>query len=148
MLESVSPCANGVGVIVKRPKSSPQLKRSQSELDLAAELAVYVGSEEHKAKRWWGGLPAVRKRRDGRIRRPKKQRTTVCHLVSEEDRLRATRWIREAIRKGRCRFVDGDGQFPKHVWHTDDDGGHWRGLCVNAEKGEYKGWPATGEEMP
>ena len=117
-------------------------------MDLAAELAVYVGSEEHKVKRWWGGLPAARRRKDGRIRRPKKQRTTVCPLVTEEDRERATRWIREAIGNGQCRFVDGDGRFPKHIWHTDDDGGHWRGLCVNPEQGEYKGWPVTEEEMP
>ena len=116
------------------------MRRSQSELDLTAELAIYVGSEEHKAKRWRGGLRAVRKRRRGRVRRPKKQRTTVCHLVSEEDRERATRWIREAVRKGQCGFVHGDGRFPKHVWHADDDGGHrcarWARRALNAGPGE------------
>lgn len=133
---------------MKRPKPIPNLSRDQSDLDLAANSATYVGSQEHKAKRWWGGLPGVRVRKDGRIQRPKKQHTTVCHLVTEEDQNKATLWVREAIRKGNCRFVDGDGCFPKQVWHTDGDGGHWRGLCVNPEKGEYKGWPVKAEEMP
>lgn len=133
---------------MKRPKPIPNPSRGQSDLDLAAKSAIYVGSEEHKTKRWWGGLPGARKRKDGRIQRPKKQRTTVCHLVTEEDQKRATLWIRDAIRNGQCRYVDGDGLFPKHVWHTNGDGAHWRGLCVNSEKGEYKGWPVTAEEMP
>ena len=125
-----------------------KLNRSESVLDSAAAVATYVGSEEHKAKRWWGGMPGVRRRKGGEIQRPKKQHTTVCPLVTEEDRERATLWIREAIRNRQCRFVDGDGQFPKHVWHTDDGGEHWHGRCVNSEKGEYKGWPVTEEEMP
>ncbi len=76
--------------------------------------------------------------------RPRKQLTTPCPLVTEADRERATTWVRAAIRQGGYRFVEGDGDFPKHIWHRDESGRMWRGLCVNRTTGEYKGWPETG----
>ena len=69
--------------------------------------AVYVGSAEHKAERWWGGLPGVHYGKNGEPARYKKQKTTVCHLVSEADRDRATAWIRAAIEEKQYRFLEG-----------------------------------------
>lgn len=99
----------------------------------APQGAVYVGSPEHKAKRWWGGLPQAGARR--------REPTTVCPLVTAADRRTATKWIRTAIASGQYKTVRGDGAFPKHVWYRDGAGKFWHGMCVNRAAGEYKGWP-------
>ena len=132
---------------MKRPNPIPERHpHSDDELEELARDAAYVGSPEHKAKRWWGGTPEARIGKDGKARRPKKQLTTICPLVSRDDKRRATHWIREAIRQRRFRFVEGDKRFPKHVWYTDREGRSWEGFCVNSHKGEYKGWPANPRE--
>jgi hypothetical protein len=111
-----------------------------------AKRAKYIGSAERKAQRWWGGGPGLRKDKSGNvIPRPKKQKSTVCPLVTEEDRGRATGWIKEALAAGQYKFVDGDKDFPKHVWHQVDGQG-WFGFCINTISGEYKGWPLEEEE--
>ena len=110
-----------------------------------AERAVYTGSPEHKLYRWWGGLPMGRQLTGGRVGRPNKQSTTICPLTRESDRDMATEWVRAAIRLGQCRFYESDSNFPKKVWY-EAKGQIWRGECINAGLGEYKGWPICKEE--
>ena len=130
----------------RRPKQIRQPpKLSASERRKLAARAKYVGSPEHKVKRWWGGLPASRQRKGGEIGRPGKQTTTICPLVSDEDRKMATEWIQGAIRTGQYEFCQGDQDFPKKVWYRTD-GQVWQGLVVNKAAGEYKGWPISEEE--
>ena len=43
----------------------PQLSRKQ------ISAACYVGSDEHKVERWWGGLPAAYVGASGKATRPK-----------------------------------------------------------------------------
>lgn len=107
--------------------------------------AAYVGSKEHKAQGWWGGLPGAFVGPDGTATRPKKQDTTICPLLTVSDRDRATEWVREALAAGQYRFYEGDDLFPKAIWHRVD-GQTWFGLCVNTTAGWYKGWPISEEE--
>jgi hypothetical protein len=71
--------------------------------------------------------------------------TTICPIVETDGRDRATGWVQDAIRRGQFRFVDGDRQFPKHIWY-EADGQGWFGFCVNSAAGQYKGWPMNEEE--
>jgi hypothetical protein len=104
-----------------------------------------VGSKEHKDKGWWGGLPGVRHGKDGTVRRPKRQKTSICPLVTLRDQERATEWLRAAIEKTQYRFFEGDQDFPKHVWYKAEGKG-WFGNCINSAAGHYKGWPLEEEE--
>jgi len=108
--------------------------------------ASYVGSPEHKTQRWWGGLPAAYVGPDGMATRPKKQTTTVCHLIGEADRLVATDWLREALRRQQLRYYEADQVFPKHIWYREDNGRLWFGFCINTVQGQYKGWPINEED--
>ena len=81
----------------------------------------------------------------GRVGRRGKQTTTIFPLTSNEDRDRATEWLRRAIRAGQFRFVEADQDFPKKIWYHER-GQTWLGLCVNTKSGEYKGWPIDEEE--
>lgn len=108
--------------------------------------ASYVGSPEHKAKRWWGGLPGARTSLGGVARRPKKVHTTICPKTTKRDRDEATLWVREALTAGHYRYCDGDKTYPKHIWHRDDERQFWSGFSVNQEAGTYKGWPISEEE--
>ncbi len=114
---------------------------------LLASRAIYVGSKEHKIVRWWGGLPGIRVDRTGQVvGRPHKQKTTICHITDEPaGRRRATAWIKAAIRSGRYRYLEGDGDFPKHVWYRVR-GQPWFGYCINSMAGDYKGWPLEHDE--
>ena len=120
---------------------------SADEIRSLAQGSSYIGSPEHKAGRWWGGTGSVPVGSDGQVSRPKKPLTTICPLRTDEDLQRATGWIREAIDRQCCLFVEGDCRYPKHVWHTDAEGQHWVGRCTNSEQGLYKGWPAKPEEI-
>lgn len=104
--------------------------------------ASYVGSPEHKANRWWGGLPGARVSADGKPRRPGKQNTTLCPLLGEDDQARATGWVRCALEAGQYRYFEGDGLYPKHIWYKAD-GNYWFGFAVNQTAGTYKGWPIS-----
>lgn len=108
--------------------------------------ARYVGSPEHKTHAWWGGLPRAYVGDDGTASRPGKQQTTICPLVTRQDRDDATCWVQKALTKGRFKFYDGDQEFPKKIWYRDDTGMLWVGQCVNTVLGEYKGWPAEEDE--
>ena len=132
---------------LKRPSQRPgRPELSDVQRRALASRVRYVGSAEHKIDGWWGGMPAARQLRGGRVGRPGKQATTVCPLTTKEDRDRATEWLRIAIREGRYRFVESDQDFPKHVWHRDEGGQDWFGMCINTKSGAYKGWPIDEEE--
>ena len=132
--------------MVKRPKRKPERsKLTVAQRRQLARDASYVGSGEHKTEGWWGGRPGGRQLPGGRIGRPRKQTTTICPLMSEEDRERATEWVRRAISKGQYQFVEADKKYPKKIW-LKVDGQIWYGLCINSESGQYKGWPIDEEE--
>lgn len=131
---------------MKRPKpwpSRPDLTGAQRR-DLAAS-ASYKGSGEHKAQRWWDGLPAAKQLPGGQIGRRGKQQTTVCPLATALERDRATDWVRKAIAAGQYRFSRSDKRFPKKIWF-EADSQIWFGLCLNSEAGQYKGWPIGEQE--
>ena len=107
------------------------------------EAASYVGSGEHKAERWWGGLPMARRGKDGVARRPKKQLTTICPKVTAAEREIASTWVIEALRLGQFRYFEGDKTYPKHIWYRDGTGQFWFGFAINQIQGTYKGWPIT-----
>ena len=130
---------------MKKPAQEQRRLLNKAQRNALAERASYTGSEEHKTKRWWGGLPGVRYDKDGNAVRYKRQKTTICDLVTEADRRRATEWVRAAIRSGQYKFLEGDQDFPKHVWYQADGRG-WFGFCTNPAAGEYKGWPMEEDE--
>jgi hypothetical protein len=108
--------------------------------------ASYVGSKEHKAKRWWGGLPGAHVNKFGKATRPKKLKTTICWMLTRADQATATGWVQDALRLGQFRLYEGDKTYPKHIWYRDAAGQHWFGFCVNGIAGTYKGWPIDGSE--
>jgi hypothetical protein len=129
----------------KRPNQESTLRpRNEAARRALASRARYVGSDEHKTERWWGGLPArySKKRKPARY---KKQKTTICPLTTEAERDIATGWVQAAIRAGHYEFFEGDQEFPKHLWH-EIDGRRWFGFCINSAAGEYKGWPLEEDE--
>lgn len=126
-----------------RPQQIPKRPPLKDE---EIQAASYVGSGEHKVERWWDGLPMARVGPDGHATRPKKQNTTICPKVSEAERAIATAWVREALRRGRYRYFEGDKTYPKHIWHMDAEGQFWFGFAVNQEQGTYKGWPISEAE--
>lgn len=102
--------------------------------DTTIDRAAYVGSAEHKAHRWWDGLPEARVDASGKAHRPKKQKTTICPLVDEEERNKATEWVKSALRARQYRFLEADKDFPKHIWYYADNR-TWFGFCVNGVAG-------------
>ena len=105
-----------------------------------------MGSPEHKETTWWGGLREARILGDGRIGRPNAPVTTKCPLVTPRDKVRATGWVRNAIRQGKYRYFEGNNEgFPNRVWY-EADGCIWVGYCINRTSGEYKGWPSDEKE--
>ena len=129
---------------MRKPRQTTIRVRTTDELEELAERATYVGSPEHKLGRWWGGLPQGRQLPGGRVGRRRKQHTTPCPLYRRSDQVRATKWVRNAIRAGQCRFYESD-LFPKRIWY-EADGEIWIGLRVTDGLGEYKGWPGDEEE--
>jgi hypothetical protein len=125
-------------VNMHRPEPIYVRHRPDEELAELASRAVYLGSPEHKNRRWWGGLPEAGNRADW-------QTTTICPLTTKDDRDRATGWVQSAIRSRQCRFYQGDINFPKAIWHQAD-GQIWMGYRTNDGLGEYKGWPIEEEE--
>jgi hypothetical protein len=130
--------------MVRRPKQLPPRAPLTS---AQIEAASYVGSPEHKARRWWGGLPAGFVGPKGEVTRPKKQQTTLCPLTSEADRQRATAWVRSALAAGQLKYLEGDKDFPARIWYFDNQSSQlWIGYCVNGVLGHFKGWPIDEEE--
>jgi hypothetical protein len=89
---------------------------------LQVGIATYVGSAEHKQRRWWGGLPAAYVGPDCVATRPKKQTTTIFPLVSEADHGISTKWVREALSLGQFRYYEADQGCPNHIWYRDENG--------------------------
>lgn len=134
-------------VATKRPKKRPRRPElSPEDRHALAARASYVGSPEHKTRWWWGGKPTARQLPGGQVGRPGKQRTTICPLTTEDDRVRATQWVRHAIANGQYQYYEGDKDFPKKVWHCAD-GRIWCGFCTNQGQGQYKGWPIEQQEQ-
>lgn len=131
---------------MKRPpkNTAPRQLTHGQRSELAAK-ATYVGSPEHKVQKWWDGRPEARQLPGGRVGRPGKQTTTVCPLTSQEDRDRATTWVRRAIMMDQCKFSQADKDYPKKIWY-EEDGQIWFGRCINSQAGQYKGWPIDEEE--
>lgn len=128
----------------KRPKQLPARAPLTAEQIL---LAAYAGSPEHKTVRWWGGLPGAFVLEGGNASRVGKQQTTICPLVTKDDKMRATAWVQDALRAGRLRFYEGDQVFPKKIWYLDQETGqYWFGYCINTVSGEYKGWPTDEDD--
>lgn len=127
---------------VKRPPSRrPAIPADLEELSQRCE---YVGSQVHKDKRSWLGLPRPHRSADP------EETATVCPLVSEDDRNTATQWCRIAIRNKQFDPVDWQNGFPRHIWHKDESGQYWKGFLTNSGAGDkpvaqYKGWPISEE---
>lgn len=110
------------------------------------QKASYVGSDEHKDRRWWGGLGGAYVNSAGVASRPGKQDTTICPLGSEEDRKTATSWVQAALTAEQIKYTEADKDYPSKIWHEDEEGQLWFGRCVNSIHGEYKGWPVDQDE--
>jgi hypothetical protein len=135
---------------MKRPGRTMIPNLNAIDRDVLAKRAVYAGSVEHKDKASWLGLPQLRRDRhsDGGDHR---QNASVCRLVGEEDKERATQWVQHAIRNGQFDPNIWAGDFPRDIWHLDADGKYWRGRLTQIgagddARGEYKGWPITRDE--
>jgi hypothetical protein len=128
----------------RRPSQLPKRPALSAE---QIEVARYVGSPEHKVKRWWGGLPKAFADVTGVATRPDREDTTICQLNTEADRDEATRWVQRALKAGQFSFYEGDKDYPRKIWYKEDVSGQiWFGQCVNSVRGEYKGWPIDEEE--
>jgi len=126
-----------------RPRQIPP-RAQLTEAEIRA--AHYVGSAEHKTKRWWDGLPGAFIDKDGLAYRPGKQLTTPCPKTTEAEPHESSGWVRQALAAGQFRFYEGDGTYPKHLWYRSEDGQYWFGFYVNQFLGSYKGWPIDEEE--
>lgn len=145
--KGVRPARIAIDVPVQRPRPQPPRHvLSADQREALAGRVNYVGSPEHKDHAWWGGRPQGRWRSGRPPRRPKKQLTTICPLVSNADRATATRMLRAAVAAGQYEFVDGDEDFPKRVWYSEMGQG-WQAYCINRTTGEYKGWPVDEDEL-
>lgn len=113
-------------------------------LGALADQSVYMGSVEHKNVKSWLGLPKLRRNPRADLD-DHRQNATVCPLASDDDKRRATEWIRDAIRKRQ--FA---GEWPRDIWHKDADGRFWQGRLTkrggDTAPNEYKGWPITQKE--
>lgn len=131
---------------MKRPdQDTVPTPRTGADLHGWAAKARYVGSGEHKAGRWWGGLSQVPRDRGGKPKRPGKATTTICPLTQAADRDRATKWIATALKDSQFLFGLGDKDYPRYVWFRADDQ-WWLGRCINGIAGTYKGWPIDDDE--
>ena len=97
---------------MKPPRQISIRERTDHELAQLAQRAVYLGSHEHKNQK-----------------RAEWQTTTICPLTTETDRIRATGWVKIAIKSRQCRFSQEDKNFPKWIWH-EADGQFWMGYLV------------------
>ena len=136
--------------MARRPKAKSVRRPAPEPVHVAPNASLiararYTGSKEHKAERWWDGLPGAFVPPGGEASRPKKQNTSICPLVTSAERDQATGWVRAALAAGQFRFYEGDAEFPKTIWHQAN-GRTWFGFCVNMTAGWYKGWPIDEEE--
>ena len=134
---------------MKRPPKTVPVLDGASRNALAAR-AIYTGSPEHKTERSWLGMPQPRKNSKTGV--PGfKQIATICPLVQDKQREIAIAWVKNAISQGHYNPNIWDGEFPREIWHKDDQGNYWFGRLTQRGTGdgtqaEYKGWPISREE--
>ena len=98
-----------------------------------ANLAVYVGSPEHKDFPSFAGQPRLR--------------ADASRCPREiSDRELVNQWLRSAIRRGAVGAC-WEGGFPRYVWYKDGDS-VYEGRLLNSGNGEYKGYPLDKSEWP
>lgn len=136
---------------MRRPPSIAVPRRAPEELRELAARCEYRGSVEHKDRRSWLGPPQPRRRKGKIDKDDHRQNATICPLAEDADRVRATRWLREAIRAGQFLATDWDGDFPRRVWYCDVRDRYWFGRLINrgagsSPRGLYKGWPISEQE--
>lgn len=138
-----------ISCTMKRPRRIITPTLTSAELDALAKRAIYTGSVEHKEHRSWLGLPRPR-RNPHADPEDQRQNATICPLVRDEERERATHWVQTAIRKSQFDPTIWDGDFPRSIWHRDDNGQYWHGRLTKAggadAPAEYKGWPIDQDE--
>ena len=98
-----------------------------------ADLAVYVGSPEHKDVPGFAGQPRLRA-------------DASCCPREITDRELVNQWLRSAIRRGAVGAY-WEGGFPRYVWYKDGDI-VFEGRLLNSGNGEYKGYPLDKSEWP
>ena len=97
------------------------------------DLAVYVGSPEHKDVPGFAGQPRLRA-------------DASCCPREITDRELVNQWLRSAIRRGAVGAY-WEGGFPRYVWYKDGDI-VFEGRLLNSGNGEYKGYPLDKSEWP
>ena len=119
----------------RRPRRR-ELVHPPSGVDLAAVAARahYVGSGEHKSFPSFAGAPALR------------ADASKCD-PSLADAAELTGWLREAILAGQVGEPLESNSFPRYVWVVRGDT-CYEGRLVNAELGQYKGYPLESNEWP
>lgn len=130
---------------MKRPVRDAPPTLTQAQRRTLALRAVYLGSPEHKDERSWLGIPEPRKNRRGDPD-DHRQNATICPLVNDAERDRATEWVRHAIRHGQYDQTIWAGDFPRKIWYREANGSYWYGRLMQQGAGEdpqaeYKGWP-------
>lgn len=103
-------------------------------LESVAARAMYVGSPEHKDVPSFTGEP--RPRADA----------SICDRALTQQQAQLTNWLRAAIRNGRVSELF-EGDFPRYVWHRQDDV-VYEARLVNSAAGQYKGYPLNTDEWP
>lgn len=136
---------------MKRPSRTIQQIPKPAELAALAAQASYVGSREHKEKSSWLGLPHARRAKKGSDQTDHRQNATICPLTSDDERLMATKWVQEAIKRGQFNPADWHGDFPSQIWYKDSEGQYWFGRLTSgisgaSAPGSYKGWPIPEDE--
>ena len=135
---------------MKVPPQIAHVRKSEEHLRNLAQRAVCTGSQEHKERRSWLGLPRLRSGNEEE-EYGYKQNATPCPLVSENERTIATSWVKAAIVNRQYSPLIWDGDFPREIWYRDNLGQYWfgrlmqRGTDENSEA-EYNGWPVSQEE--
>ena len=100
---------------------------------ILASRVTYVGSPEHKDFPSFASLPRLRA-------------DASCCPRSITDAEVVGEWLRSAIRRGAISAY-WDGQFPRYVWHKEDDT-VFEARLVNRGDGSYKGYPLDEDEWP
>ena len=117
----------------RRPRRKKLLDAGVLDLHEVAAGATYVGSSEHKRHPSFAGPPKLR------------SDASQCD-PSLGDRDQLTRWLRDAIRRGRV-GAPIEGQFPRYVWISRGEDSYEARL-LNREQGQYKGYPVSSDEVP
>jgi hypothetical protein len=102
---------------------------------VVADMVRYVGSPNHKDEPSFAG----------KVAHPVPDRS-VCPRAINRRQDDIQHWLRAAIQHGHTGGVwEGEGKFPRYVWHREGDTIYEGRHIVN---GQYKGYPLEpGEEV-